>query len=122
MAAAPIMNGATSANGHEPEAATTSGAQQVAVAAANLMNATVDGGRKLMAAGGDEQRVPLSHTSMKAWLIRSVFMLFAATMMVSLVLLGLGLMGASEVAMILMPIATMAAAMFGFYFGDSDTN
>jgi hypothetical protein len=113
-----------SANGtHTAETAEAPprGADRVAAAVADLMDASMQEGRKWMATRGD-RRPPLSHTSMKAWLVRSLFLLLAATIVMATGLAGLGLLSALEAATVLSPVATLSAAVIGFYFGDRETH
>ncbi|MDH3227227.1 MAG: hypothetical protein OEM67_09095 [Thermoleophilia bacterium] len=59
---------------------------------------------------------------MKAWLVRSLFLLLAATIVLATALAGLGLLSALETATVLAPVATLSAAVFGFYFGDRENH
>lgn len=130
MAGSPIMNGITngSAGATAPTASTTTGSTTTAggedrsslsdAAAAALLASLEEGRGWLERRRG--RRPPLSHTSMRAWLVRAMFMLLAATILLATTLGGLGLLGASEIATVLAPIATLAAAIFGFYLGGVD--
>jgi len=106
------------ANGSE---SAPSGADRVAAAVAELMNVSAEGGRSWLSSR-DPGRAPLSHTSMKAWLVRSLFLLLAATIVLATALAGLGLLSALETATVLAPVATLSAAVFGFYFGDRENH
>jgi hypothetical protein len=85
------------------------------------MDASMEEGRKWMSSR-EEKRPSLAHTSMKAWLVRSLFLLLATTIVISMSLAGLGLLSASETGIVLAPIATLSAAVFGFYFGDRENH
>jgi hypothetical protein len=122
MAGSPIMNGITNGSrATAPTASTTTaggedGASLSSAAAAALL-ASLEEGRGWLERRRDG-RPPLSHTSMRAWLVRAMFMLLAATILLATTLGGLGLLGAGEIAIVLAPVATLAAAIFGFYLGD----
>ena len=123
MAGSPMMadNPTANGNGNGAHDGTPSGTDRVAAAVADLMDASVTEGRRWIARR-ESSRPSLAHTSMKAWLVRSLFMLLAATIVLATGLAGLGLLSAAETATVLAPVATLSAAVFGFYFGDSSNH
>jgi hypothetical protein len=121
MAGAPMMRDTAPTNGSGAHAAAngSEGGDRVAAAVASLMDASVEEGRRRMASRNGD-RAPLSHVSMKAWLVRALFLLTAATIVMATVLAGLGLLSVGEMAAVIAPVTTLGAAMFGFYFGNPD--
>lgn len=112
---------ATEVNGANGSENAPSGADRVSAAVAELMSVSAEGGRSWLASR-DSGRAPLSHTSMKAWLARSLFVLLAATTVMAAGLAGAGLLSLGEMATLLAPIATLCAAVLGFYFGDRENH
>ena len=109
----------TNGNGAHAEANGSEGSDRVATAVAGLMDASVEEGRRWVASRTTD-RPPLSHVSMKAWLVRALFLLTAATIVIATVLAGLGLLSVGEMAAVIAPVTTLGAAFFGFYFGNPD--
>ncbi len=64
------------------------------------------------------QKAPMSRAAMQAWLLRGVFVLFAAVVLGSFACIAVGLLSVTEASALLMPVAVLAAMSIGVFLGD----
>lgn len=114
------VNGSAPHNGHGPGAATDTarpaGGPSIGEEVLNHALSGASGWVASRSARG-RQKEPMSRAAMQSWLLRAVFLLFAALVLGSFACMAIGLLSVTEASALLMPVVVLVAMSMGIFLG-----